>query len=194
MNKLIRLIKSVIVQRKFLSTILIFIIFNSTIHSQCLMQSIYPPYPSEKFPIVVYALRPESIYNSQNMKVDFSIERKVFKKDNRLNSIYNMVFSVTGLIGKSVIPDLAEITLLNGNTVLLYIPQKSGYHVSETGLAVISDCYNEFSETSSEIQLLLSYGIKRIKLEDQTNSIVIKQLSSDFFRAKLKCLLDKDGQ
>ncbi len=193
MKKLIRLIISEVPKGKVFPAVLIFIICNSTVQSQCLMQSVYPPHPNQQ-PIVVYALRPETIYNNIDFKVDFSIERKVFKTDNKLKSIFNMVFSVSGRVGKCFIPDVAEITLLNGTTVILYIPKKSAYQVSETGLFVYSECYNEFSELSSEVQQLLSNEIKRITLEDQTNSIVIKHLSSDLFSTKFKCLLDKDGQ
>jgi hypothetical protein len=174
--------------------LIILLTFNGYVHCQCLIQTIDSPLPmqSEKLQYVTYALRAERMYNNENFKVDFSVEKQIFKTVDKTKIVYNLVFNVFGSVQKIFIPDVVEITLENGNNVILYIPKRSNYHVSEAGLYVYADCYNNFSEKDSEIQLLLSNSIKRVTLKNQSDYLVIKNISSDFFQSKFKCLLDKN--
>lgn len=134
-----------------------------------------------------YTNKAETIYKNGNLKITLIVEKIVY--NNSEKAVYNVIFNVSGYISNIVIPDIAEITTNSGKVIYLYIPKRSAQVMLSN--MVSTDCYGKFSETSQEIQALLSERATTIKLKNDEKSVTFNLSDYSLFQKMINCLISK---
>jgi len=142
-------------------------------------------------PATAYTPKEVLLYSLKNKNFDASatVEKMVINNNNQKSISYSFIFSVTGHVSYILIPDVAEITTINGDKIFLYIPKRSGQGVVCN--YATTECYGNFKEESSKVTQLMTEPITEIILKNNKDAIKIKP-PSDLFISMFNCLKSKN--
>jgi hypothetical protein len=167
---------------RFFVEIIVFSLVSNTGSGQCFINK--TSFPSGN----VYTSKNVLLYKTKNkdFEVSTSLEKAFMSND---EYEFSIIFTVSGSIKYFFVPDVVEVTTLDGKKIYLYIPKHGELH--EVGNYMYIECYGNFEKSDVNLISLMSNGIKEIYLKNNDKDLSIKINDSNLFINIFNCLKEK---